>query len=241
MDDNRLYILLTRSNDFLEDGSAFEEAVRDTFSGDEQVLADYIVKLHRLGVVETIDDALELDQDLMDDLIEDIEDQFEESGIRNEKAARRAVRMWFEAYGEEMLGLLCSAEVPDEDDTVNSEDPRDIALEDLELSVRSYNCLRRAGIKTLGDIADKTPEDMMHIRNLGRKSLEEVLEKLHEYGLSLRESEQEDSDEDNLAVLKNLEAQIKNLVREGENHTEDENNSLDTSGLQEQINRLLGK
>ena len=241
MDDNRLYILLTRSNDFLEDGSAFEEAVRDTFSGDEQVLADYIVKLHRLGVVETIDDALELDQDLMDDLIEDIEDQFEESGIRNEKAARRAVRMWFEAYGEEMLGLLCSAEVPDEDDTVNSDDPRDIALEDLELSVRSYNCLKRAGIKTLGDIADKTPEDMMHIRNLGRKSLEEVLAKLHEYGLSLRESEQEDSDEDNLAVLKNLEAQIKNLVREGENHTEDENNSLDTSGLQEQINRLLGK
>ena len=241
MDDNRLYILLTRSNDFLEDGSAFEEAVRDTFSGDEQVLADYIVKLHRLGVVETIDDALELDQDLMDDLIEDIEDQFEESGIRNEKAARRAVRMWFEAYGEEMLGLLCSVEVLDEDDTANSDDPRDIALEDLELSVRSYNCLKRAGIKTLGDIADKTPEDMMHIRNLGRKSLEEVLAKLHEYGLSLRESEQEDSDEDNLAVLKNLEAQIKNLVREGENHTEDENNSLDTSGLQEQINRLLGK
>ena len=47
MDDNRLYILLTRSNDFLEDSSAFEEAVRDTFSGDEQVLADYIVKLHK--------------------------------------------------------------------------------------------------------------------------------------------------------------------------------------------------
>ena len=223
MDDNRLYILLTRSNEFLEDSSAFEEAVRDTFSGDEQVLADYIVKLHSLGVVETIDDALELDQDLMDDLLEDIEDQFEETGIRNERAARRAVRMWFEAYGEEMLGLLCSAEVPDEDDTVNSDDPRDIALEDLELSVRSYNCLRRAGIKTLGEIADKTPEDMMHIRNLGRKSLEEVLAKLHEYGLSLRESEtDEDEPEDDMLceLIRNLDMSVRTINVLRRNHVD---------------------
>ena len=59
-------------------------------------------------------------------------------------------------------------------------------LEDLDLSVRSYNCLKRAGIDTLEDIVQKTKEDMIKIRNLGRKNLEEIEWKLHEFGLVLK-------------------------------------------------------
>ena len=62
-------------------------------------------------------------------------------------------------------------------------------IDELELSVRSYNCLKRAGINTVEELCDRTPEDMMKVRNLGRKSLEEVLAKLKELGLSLRPSE----------------------------------------------------
>ena len=63
-------------------------------------------------------------------------------------------------------------------------------IEDLDLSVRSYNCLKRAGINTVEDLANKTEEDMMKVRNLGRKSLEEVLNKLAELGLSLSPGEE---------------------------------------------------
>lgn len=63
-------------------------------------------------------------------------------------------------------------------------------IDELELSVRSYNCLKRAGINTVQELCDKTPDDMMKVRNLGRKSLEEVLAKLKDLGLSLRPSEE---------------------------------------------------
>ena len=59
-------------------------------------------------------------------------------------------------------------------------------IDELELSVRSYNCLKRAGINTVEELTNRTSEDMMKVRNLGRKSLEEVLGKLKELGLSLR-------------------------------------------------------
>ena len=58
-----------------------------------------------------------------------------------------------------------------------------------ELSVRSYNCLKRAGINTVQELINKTPEDMMKVRNLGRKSLDEVLAKLKELGLALNQNE----------------------------------------------------
>ena len=58
-------------------------------------------------------------------------------------------------------------------------------IDELELSVRSYNCLKRAGINTVEELCNRTSEDMMKVRNLGRKSLEEVLAKLKELGLSL--------------------------------------------------------
>ena len=62
----------------------------------------------------------------------------------------------------------------------------DISIEELDLSVRSYNCLKRAGINTVGELIMKTEDDMMKVRNLGKKSLEEVDEKLSSLGLSLR-------------------------------------------------------
>jgi DNA-directed RNA polymerase subunit alpha len=62
---------------------------------------------------------------------------------------------------------------------------REMSIDELELSVRSYNCLKRAGINTVAELCDKTPDEMMKVRNLGKKSLDEVLEKLKELGLKL--------------------------------------------------------
>lgn len=64
-------------------------------------------------------------------------------------------------------------------------------IEELNLSVRSYNCLKRAGIDTVQELTRKTEEDMMRVRNLGKKSLQEVKEKLAELGLALRKSDEE--------------------------------------------------
>ena len=66
----------------------------------------------------------------------------------------------------------------------------EMSIEELELSVRSFNCLKRAGINTVEELIDKTPEDMMKVRNLGRKSLEEVLGKLKDLGLSLKSGDE---------------------------------------------------
>lgn len=66
----------------------------------------------------------------------------------------------------------------------------EMSIDELELSVRSYNCLKRAGINTVQELCSKTTEDMMKVRNLGRKSLEEVLLKLRDLGLSLSDHEE---------------------------------------------------
>ena len=68
---------------------------------------------------------------------------------------------------------------------------RDRNIDELELSVRSYNCLKRAGINTVEELCSRTSEDMMKVRNLGRKSLEEVLAKLKELGLQLNSSDEQ--------------------------------------------------
>jgi DNA-directed RNA polymerase subunit alpha len=65
----------------------------------------------------------------------------------------------------------------------------EMTIEELDLSVRSYNCLKRAGINTVQELANKSEEDMMKVRNLGRKSLEEVKNKLDELGLGLRKED----------------------------------------------------
>ncbi len=64
-----------------------------------------------------------------------------------------------------------------------------ITIDELELSVRSYNCLKRAGINTVEELTNKTPDEMMKVRNLGKKSLDEVLEKLKELNLHLKDAE----------------------------------------------------
>ena len=83
-----------------------------------------------------------------------------------------------------------SAEVMVEKEDDEKEKVLEMNIDELELSVRSYNCLKRAGINTVEELTNKTPEDMMKVRNLGRKSLEEVLAKLKELGLSLNSSEE---------------------------------------------------
>ena len=67
----------------------------------------------------------------------------------------------------------------------------EMSIDELELSVRSYNCLKRAGINTVEELTNKTPDDMMKVRNLGRKSLDEVYAKLKELGLSLRTGDEQ--------------------------------------------------
>ena len=62
-------------------------------------------------------------------------------------------------------------------------------IEDLDLSVRSYNCLKRAGIQTVEELTQKTEEEMMRVRNLGKKSLKEVKDKILEHGLSFKSHE----------------------------------------------------
>ena len=81
-------------------------------------------------------------------------------------------------------------EIMVEKEETKKEKVLEMTIEELDLSVRSYNCLKRAGINTVEDLTNKTEEDMMKVRNLGRKSLEEVLQKLQALGLSLAPSEE---------------------------------------------------
>ncbi len=83
-----------------------------------------------------------------------------------------------------------TAEVMVEKEDDEKEKVLEMSIDELELSVRSYNCLKRAGINTVEELCNRTPEDMMKVRNLGRKSLEEVLAKLKELGLQLNPSEE---------------------------------------------------
>lgn len=83
-----------------------------------------------------------------------------------------------------------NAEIMVEKEETKKEKVLEMTIEELDLSVRSYNCLKRAGINTVEDLISRTEEDMMKVRNLGRKSLEEVLSKLSTLGLSLAPSEE---------------------------------------------------
>ena len=100
---------------------------------------------------------------------------------------------------KELLDLFIALTVSDEPELLQDEEaaedsPREdrlrMTIEDLDLSVRSYNCLKRAGINTVAELIIKSEEDMMKVRNLGRKSLEEVALKLEVLGLSLRKNDE---------------------------------------------------
>lgn len=83
-----------------------------------------------------------------------------------------------------------SAEVMVEKDDKGKEKVLEMTIEELDLSVRSFNCLKRAGINTVEDLIGKSEEDMMKVRNLGRKSLEEVMYKLNSLGFSLQKEDE---------------------------------------------------
>ena len=78
-----------------------------------------------------------------------------------------------------------------ENDEKGKEKALEMTIEELDLSVRSFNCLKRAGINTVGDLVSKSEDEMMKVRNLGRKSLEEVMAKLESLGFSLSHDDNE--------------------------------------------------
>ena len=93
------------------------------------------------------------------------------------------------------LFINLTADVADMETMVEKEESQtekalEMTIEELELSVRSYNCLKRAGINTVEELTQRTEEDMMKVRNLGKKSLDEVKHKLEELGLSLKPSDE---------------------------------------------------
>ena len=75
-------------------------------------------------------------------------------------------------------------------DTDSNKQTLEMTVEELDLSVRSFNCLKRANIHKVGDLIEKTEDDMMKVRNLGKKSLDEVIAKLAQFGLSLRQEDE---------------------------------------------------
>ena len=109
-----------------------------------------------------------------------------------DEAVSLAARVLSEHLGLfiEMSDNARTIEVMTETEDDEKEQVMSMNIDELELSVRSYNCLKRAGINTVEELCSKTTEDMMKVRNLGRKSLEEVLAKLKELGLSLNSSEE---------------------------------------------------
>ncbi len=83
-----------------------------------------------------------------------------------------------------------NTEIMVEKEETKKEKVLEMTIEELDLSVRSYNCLKRAGINTVEDLTNRTEDDMMKVRNLGRKSLDEVLQKMKALGLALKPSEE---------------------------------------------------
>ena len=82
-----------------------------------------------------------------------------------------------------------NAEIMVEREETIKEKVLEMTIEELDMSVRSFNCLKRAGIDTVEDLTNRTEEDMIKVRNLGKKSLEEVIQKLHSLGLDLKREE----------------------------------------------------
>lgn len=111
--------------------------------------------------------------------------------IRPDEATSLSAKILSE-YLRQFIGLtetVNDVEIMVEKEEEEKDKILEMTIEELDLSVRSYNCLKRAGINTVEELTQRTEEDMIKVRNLGKKSLEEVIQKLHELGLSLKESE----------------------------------------------------
>ena len=83
-----------------------------------------------------------------------------------------------------------STEILEKKEDSSKEKALEMTIEELDLSVRAFNCLKRAGVNTVGDLVNKSPEEMMKVRNLGKKSLEEVIAKLQSLGFDLSREEE---------------------------------------------------
>ena len=111
-------------------------------------------------------------------------------------APDEAVSLAAKVLSEHLSLFIDLSEIADKADVMVEKEESETAkvlemnIDELELSVRSYNCLKRAGINTVEELTNKTSEDMMKVRNLGRKSLEEVLAKLKELGLQLKSGDE---------------------------------------------------
>jgi DNA-directed RNA polymerase subunit alpha len=111
-------------------------------------------------------------------------------------APDEAVSLAAKVLSEHLSLFIDLSEIADKADVMvekeesEKEKVLEMNIDELELSVRSYNCLKRAGINTVEELTNKTSEDMMKVRNLGRKSLEEVLAKLKELGLQLKSGDE---------------------------------------------------
>jgi len=112
--------------------------------------------------------------------------------IRPDEATSLAAKILSE-YLRQFIGLtetINDVEIMVEKEEEEKDKILEMTIEELDLSVRSYNCLKRAGINTVEELTQRTEEDMIKVRNLGKKSLEEVIQKLNELGLSLKESDE---------------------------------------------------
>ena len=89
----------------------------------------------------------------------------------------------------EVANITRDINIEKEEEQVEENKYENFTIEELDLSVRSYNCLKRAGIQTILELTDRTEEDMMKVKNLGKKSLKEIKEKLAGYGLSFKDFE----------------------------------------------------
>ncbi len=89
-----------------------------------------------------------------------------------------------------LTGEIDDVEIMVETEEEEKNEIFDTSIEELELSVRSSNCLKRAGINTVGELVEKTEDDLMKVRNLGKKSLQEIKDKLHEFDLELKQNEE---------------------------------------------------
>ena len=119
-------------------------------------------------------------------------DVWTDGSMEPQTAMALAAKILMEHLGlfTELTNLDKFTDVIGETDTGSDESVvKDMSIEDLDLSVRSYNCLKRAGIATVSELTQKSEEDMMKVRNLGKKSLKEVKDKLASEGLSFKISE----------------------------------------------------
>ncbi|MBR5922620.1 MAG: DNA-directed RNA polymerase subunit alpha [Clostridia bacterium] len=96
----------------------------------------------------------------------------------------------FELFLDLAEGVNNAGSIMAEKSDSEKEKALDLTIDELDLSVRSFNCLKRAGINTVEDLTNKSEEDMMKVRNLGRKSLEEVIAKLDSFGFSLKKDDE---------------------------------------------------